>query len=225
MNPLPARARAAARPPDASLPLAPSPLPPRTAWPAVGRCVLATSGMLARRRIWQPTEHLGRTLRFADGTESRVYRETRVDRPEPTDPAVLIVAFRLRGVHGAGHTAFERESVLHTPLFAGFPGMVSKLWLAHDDRSVYRGLYEWDGPHLADTYARSLWRVLALVSEPGSIDFRVLAGLSRAALLADPVRTLGLAPLDPDSWWRPIGTDPPKVSPLRGRSRPAARRC
>ena len=71
MNPLAARARAVVRPPDASLPLAPSPLPPRTAWPAVGRCVLATSGMLARRRIWQPTEHIGRTLRFADSTESR----------------------------------------------------------------------------------------------------------------------------------------------------------
>jgi hypothetical protein len=188
----------------------------------VARCVLTTPILLARRRVWQPTEHVGRTIRFADGTRSRVYRETRVDRPAPSDPSVLVVAFRLRWIRGLGHTAFEHESVLHTPFFVAFPGLVSKLWLAHDDRSVYRGLYEWDGPHLADTYARSLWRVLALVSEPGSIDFRVLAGLGRAELLGDPVRTLGLAPLDPDSWWRLIGTDPPKVSLLRGRSRRAA---
>jgi hypothetical protein len=176
--------------------------------------------MLAQRRIWQPTEHVGRTIRFADGTESRIFRETRVDRATPTDPSVLVVAFRLRGVRGPGHTAFERESVLHTPLFAGFPGMVSKLWLDHDERAVYRGVYEWDGPHLADTYARSLWRLLALVSVPGSIDFRVLAGLRRDELLADPYRVMGFAPLDPDAWWRVVGTEPPPpVSPRHAPSR------
>jgi hypothetical protein len=178
--------------------------------------------MLARRRVWQPDEHLGRTLRFADGTRGRVYRETRVDRAAPSDPCLLVVAFRLRWVRGRGHAAFEHESVLHTPLFAGFPGMVSKLWLAHDERGVYRGLYEWDGPHLADTYARSLWRVLALVSEPGSIDFRVLAGLDRDDLLADPARAIGLAPVDPDAWWHVVGTEVP-LSPPRAPSRRAAR--
>jgi hypothetical protein len=28
---------------------------------------------------------------------------------------------------------FRAESILNTPLFAGFPGFVSKLWLAHDE--------------------------------------------------------------------------------------------
>ena len=205
----------------AAPPLAPSPLPPATAWPAVGRCVLTTAWMLARRRIWQPADHLGRTIRFADGTESRVYRETRVDRAPPADPCMLVVAFRLRWVRGRGHAAFEHESVLHTPLFAGFPGRVSKLWLARDEDGVYRGLSEWDGPHLADTYARSLWRVLALVSEPGSIDFRVLAGLHRDDLLTDPVRAIGFGPLDADSWWRVVATKAP-VSPRRAPSRRAA---
>jgi len=225
MNPLAARGRPAGPDSHATSPLAPAPLPPTTAWPAVGRCLLTTPGMLARHRIWQPTEHLGRTIRFADGTESRVYRETRVDRDPPVDPCVLVMAFRLRWVRGEGHAAFELESVLHTPLFVGFPGVVSKLWLAHDDHAVYRGLYEWDDPRLADTYARSLWRVLALVCEPGSIDFRVLAGLGRDRLLADPVRAMGFAPLDPDSWWRVVGTEPPPVSPRRAPSRRAARGC
>jgi len=210
---------ASARPRHDPVPLAPGPLPPAVAWRSVARCVLTTPILLARRRVWQPTEHVGRTIRFADGTRSRVYRETRVDRPAPSDPSVLVVAFRLRWVRGPGHTAFEHESVLHTPFFVAFPGLVSKLWLAHDDHGVYRGLYEWDGPQLADTYARSLWRVLALVSEPGSIDFRVLAGLRRDDLLADPLRAVGFAALDPDCWWRVVGSTPPPISAERARSR------
>src|SRR6185369_4972263 len=51
---------------------------------------------------------------------------------------------------------------------AGFPGLVSKLWLSHDEHDVYRGLYEWDGAERAEHYARCLWRVLALVSVRGS---------------------------------------------------------
>ena len=35
-------------------------------------------------------------------------------------------------------------SLLNTPFFVGFPGFVSKLWLANDEHGVYRGLYRWD---------------------------------------------------------------------------------
>lgn len=216
------RLSSAARRHDGVPPLAPSPLPPWAAWSGVGRCLVASTVMLAQHRIWQPREHVGRAIRFADGSVGRVYRETRVDRQPPSDPCVLVVGFRLRWVRGPGHQAFEVESLLNTPLFVGFPGLVSKLWLAHDDRSLYRGLYEWDGPHLADTYARSMWRVLALVSEPGSIDFRVLSGLRRDDLLADPVRALAAAPVTPGSWWRVVGSSP-GLSRERGLRRRAAR--
>ena len=192
-----------------SLPLAPGPLPAGPAWRAVAGCLGSTAGMLARRRLWHSTEHLGWSLTFADGTNARVYRETRVDRPPPTDPCVLLVAFRLRWVVGRGHAAFERESLAHTVLFAGFPGLVSKLWLGHDEGGLYRGLYEWDGPQLADTYARSLWRLLELVSQAGSIDFRVLDGLRRDQLLAEPVRSLAATPADVRAWWRVTGCSPP----------------
>jgi hypothetical protein len=191
------------------LPLAPGPLPAGPSWRAVAGCVGASAEMLARGRLWQPTEHLGRSLSFADATSARVYRETRVDREPPSDPCVLLIGFRLRWVRGRGHAAFERESLAHTVLFAGFPGLVSKLWLGHDEHDLYRGLYEWDGPQLADTYARSLWHVLALVSTAGSIDFRVLDGLRRDELLADPVRSLAAAPADVRAWWRVTGSAPP----------------
>lgn len=169
---------------------------------AVAGCVATTLALLARREVRQPGEHIGRVIAFADGTTGRVYRETRVDRP-CTDPCVLVVAFRLRAVHGRGHRAFELESILNTPLFVGFPGFVSKLWLAHDENDVYRGLYEWDGAVAAESYARSLWRVLELVSVRGSIDFHVIPGMRRDELLAAPAR-LGPPQEGAASWWRVV---------------------
>ena len=158
--------------------------------------------MLARRRIHMPREHLNLRLHFADGTTGRVYPETTVDRDPPADPCVLMVEFRLRGVRGFGHALFRAESLLNTPLFVGYPGYVSKLWLAHDQNDVYRGLYEWDGPERAEHYARCLWRVLELVSEPGSIHYRVLPGLRRDDVLADPAVIDRFEPAEPDAWWR-----------------------
>jgi hypothetical protein len=105
------------------------------------------------------------------------------DRGATASRCVLVVEFRLRAVRGRGHVLFRWESLLNTPLFAGFPGLVSKLWLAADERGRYRGLYEWEGPRRAEAYARALWRVLALVSVPGSIHYVVLPGLRRDELL------------------------------------------
>jgi hypothetical protein len=160
--------------------------------------------MLARRELRMPRRHVGRVVRFADDSEGRVFRETVAERPLPEDPCVLVVAFRLRGVRGRGHAAFEMESLLNTPLFVGFPGFVSKLWLAHDVHGTYRGLYEWDGPGRAEDYARALWRVLELVSEKGSIDFRVLPGLRRDDVLADPARLDGHLEHEREPWWRVV---------------------
>lgn len=142
-------------------------------------------------------------LRFANGTTGRVYRETTVDREPNADPCVLMVAFRLRGIRKPfGHALFRAESLLNTPLFVGYPGYVSKLWLAHDERGAYRGMYEWDGPERAERYARCLWRVLALVSEPGSIHYRVLPGLRRDDVLANPAMIDRIAVRETAAWWR-----------------------
>jgi hypothetical protein len=153
-----------------------------------------------------PSQRVGMRLRFADGTSARVFRETVVDRGATVDPCVLVVEFRLRAVHGRGHAAFRRESLLNTPLFAGFPGFVSKLWLADDERGRYRGLYEWDGPRLAENYARALWRVLAPVSVRGSIHYVVLPGLRRDVLLDRPQMLDGAA-ADAAAWWRLAGVE------------------
>jgi len=179
------------------------PLPRRAAWVAVGRCVGASVGMLVRRQVRFPRAEVGTRIVFADRTTSRVYRDTRVAR-RTADPCFLAVSFRLRSVRGRGHAWFRAESWLNTPLFVGFPGFASKLWLAHDELGRYRGLYEWDGAARAERYARSLWHVLALVSEPASIDYRIVPGLRRADVLADPGV---LGPWFPDeggAWWRVV---------------------
>jgi len=167
---------------------------------ALTRCIASTVRLLWRRRVHLPTEQVGRRLRFADGTSAQVYRETVVGHGAKENPCVLVVEFRLRAVRGRrAHAAFRWESLLNTPLFVGFPGFVSKLWLANDERGRYRGLYEWDGPLRADHYARALWRVLALVSVPGSIHYVVLPGLRRDELLARPQALTDVA-----EWWRPV---------------------
>jgi hypothetical protein len=178
--------------------------PPLAYWAAlwaVTNCAASTARLLWQRRLHLPRGHVGMRLRFADGTSARVYRETVIDRHATGDPCVLVVGFRLRAVRGWGHAAFRAESLLNTPLFAGFPGLVSKLWLADDQRGRYRGLYEWDGPARAEAYARALWRVLALVSVPGSIHYVVLPGLRRDELLARP-QVLADVAADAAAWWR-----------------------
>lgn len=180
------------------------PLPRRTAALAELRCIGRFVDLLAHHRIHQPPNHLGLYMRFADGTSSRVYRETVIDRELVTDPCVLIVGFRLRFLRGFGHTIFRWESMLNMPLFIGFPGYVSKLWMAHDQNHLYRGVYEWNGAERAERYARSLWRVLAIGSVPGTISYRVIPSLHRDDVLADPRLLDGVAPDDAAAWWRPV---------------------
>jgi hypothetical protein len=181
-----------------------SPLRRRTAAWAVARCIARTLALLSHGRIHLPREHLGMQVHFADGTSARVFRETVVDRSPTTEPCVLVVDFLLRLVRGWAHAVFRRESLLNTPLFVGFPGFVSKLWLAHDKHDVYRGVYEWDGAAQAEYYARCLWRILELGCIPGSIHYTVLPGLRRDEVLEHPAVLDLQAPAAIAGWWRPV---------------------
>jgi hypothetical protein len=177
-----------------------SPLPHGVAALGEVRCVGETLALLAGRRIQLPSKLVGSRLQFRDGTSARVYRETVVTGRVATDPCVLLVEFRLRLVHGWGHAIFRWESLLNTPLFVGFPGFVSKLWLAHDQHGFYRGVYEWDGADRAEHYARCLWRVLALGCEPGTIHYRVLPGMCRDEFLEGP-KVFDLRTSAGAGWW------------------------
>ncbi len=169
---------------------------------ALTRCAVNTVRLLAGKRTHLPRNHVGMRLHFADGTSARVYRETVLDRGFTEDACVLVVEFKLRAVRSWGHALFRWESLLNTPLFVGFPGFVSKLWLTSDQDDRYRGLYEWDGPQRAENYARALWRVLALVCVPGSIHYVVLPGRCRAEVLAS-LRPTHLV-TEPNAWWSAV---------------------
>jgi hypothetical protein len=181
------------------------------------RCLAKSGGLLWRRALRQPDDHVGEVLHFADGSAGRVYRET-VLRDAPTESSVvLVVGFRLRWIRGWGHSLFRAESVLNTPLFVGFPGFVSKLWVAHDGNGVYRGVYQWNDARLADLYVRALWWVLALVSVRGSIHYVVVPGLRRDAVLADPTLLPSVSSTEKQPWWRLTEVERPAPGPSRAR--------
>ncbi len=198
---------AAVHPAEAERP----PLPADRAIGALLRCGWHTCSLLRQRRLRQPRDSVGRLVHFGDGSSSTVYRETVVEGTDPTSPAVLVVGFRLRGVRRSWcHALFRLESELNTVLFAGFPGLVSKLWLRHDQHGTYRGIYQWDGPELAVAYVRALWWVLAVVSHRASIHYAVLPGLHRDEVLDDPHVIDRKVVAAPAGWWRPV-TSPPAV--------------
>lgn len=172
----------------------------------MARCALETVWLLGRRRTRLRGAHVGQRLRFADQSSARVFRETVVDRDPPEDPTLLVVEFRLRVLRGRWHRVFLWECILNTPLFVGFPGFVSKLWLDRDEQERHRGLYEWNDAAGAEFYARSLWRVLELVCRPGSIHYRVIPGLRRDDVLDDPQLLAAIDPEDGAAWWRVVGS-------------------
>ena len=159
------------------------------------KCAVKTAWLVLSGRVHQPHLQVGEMLQFADGTSARVYRETVIDHRSVSDPAALVVEFRLRWVRGLGHAWFRAESILNTPMFVGFRGFVSKLWLTHDQHGMYRGVYQWDGAERAHDYARSLWWILALVSERGSVRYVVVPHCTRDELVCAE------GPNDGE-WWR-----------------------
>lgn len=177
-------------------------------WPEACRRFAGSAGtvvrLLARHRLGWPRAHVGERLAFEDGTTSRVFRETVLEAPTP-EPVLLVVQFRLRllGRRRLPHRLFRAESIANTPLFAGFPGFRSKLWLCDDDTGIYRGIYEWDGADRATVYARTLSMLLRLVSEPGTVRYRVVPGTRRDGYTARPGSvTRGLASDPADTWGR-----------------------
>jgi hypothetical protein len=157
--------------------------------------------LVAGRRLISPKDNLGARLRFEDGSSSFVFRETAVTTASTSDPTLLVIQFRLTalGSNRLLHAAFRRECVLHTPLFAGFPGFRSKLWLDDVDTGVYRGVYEWQGGERARHYAARMVAMLAPFSTAGTALYQIVEGVRRDEFLLRPA----IARADVEGgWWR-----------------------
>ena len=186
---------------------------------AFARSAVATGRLLAADRLASPQTYLGRRLRFADGSTSFVFRETAIRGRDPRDPAVLVVQFRLRafGHRRWLHALFRRECILHTPLFAGFPGFQTKLWISDIATGTYRGLYEWDGPGKAADYADHLVRLLVPLSTSGSVRYHVIPGVRRQDLFGAPSPAVAGQEQGPDAWWRLAEAEPLEAASARSR--------
>lgn len=160
-------------------------------WPRAGIGALLRSPrawLTLRKRLRYPVDHRDARLRFADGTEEYVFRETVVAGATPVEPCVLVVGFRLRLLRRAavGHALFRRLSIVNTPLFAGFPGFATKLWLADATTGEYRGVYDWNNAEAARYYAESLCALLRIGSVRGSVRYHVEPGITRDTYLRGP---------------------------------------
>ena len=184
---------------------------------AFAHSAIATGRLMATGRLASPKGFLGQRLGFADGTTSFMFRETAIRDGDPHDPAVLIVQFRLRvlGRSRLLHALFRHECILHTPLFAGFPGFWSKLWISDPATGTYRGLYEWDGAERAVDYVDHLVRLLTPLSADGSVRYHVTPGIRRRDLFGDPALGVPDRGRGDHEWWRL--TDPVEATPARSR--------
>ncbi len=173
------------------------------------RCVVDSLRLLMRGGLRQPRDEVDEIIEFADGSHSRIYRET-VTRPRTHDNLVLLaVRFRLRFIGSSRllHRLFRLESLLNTLLFAAHPGFQTKLWLTDESTWLYRGIYEWEGEEAAREYAETLRVVLRPWVEPESFDYHVTDWQPRDNYL------LGWSPvskLPPDPWWVP---SPARLAP------------
>ncbi len=170
-----------------------------------GRCVIATIGLIRRGRLSMPPTIVGTRLRFADGSVSRIYRET-VMRGMNTSPRVMLaVRFRLRflGSSRVGHALFRFESLFNTLLFAAHRGFHTKLWLTDRVTDFYRGIYEWEDEVSAIEYAETLRVVMTPWAKKGTFEFRVIQGAKRPEYLEGRIPpTVDVAP--GDDWWVPV---------------------
>lgn len=166
------------------------------------RCLFATLVMVGRNRIRMPRTLVGRSVSFADGTTSTVYRETALRSYSSNDPVILVVRFRLRLIARSRfwHALFRFESLFNTLLFAGHPGFETKLWMTDLDTGFYRGIYEWDGADAAARYAENLRVVLEPWVERSSFGYRIVPFPDRSRYLdgEHPIRNG-----DEGAWWLP----------------------
>jgi hypothetical protein len=167
-----------------------------------------TAALLKRGELRLPARFVGRQLSFADGTTSRIYRETVVQSAQVLRPTLLVVCFQLRLLRRSRvmHALFRLESIANTPLFAGFDGFRSKLWATDLRTGIYRGVYEWDDAGMAEAYVTTLARLLRPICIPGSVRYHIEPGIRRDDFLrhpaiVDPDPAIGAASAE-DRWWR-----------------------
>ena len=149
--------------------------------PSVVRPALRSSlrflQLLSRGSIYLKKNRLGNvvTVHQSGNSNYTVFRET-VSRDGNADIcSVLIVGFRLRsiGSNPLLHWIFQRICIISTPIWSGFAGFRTKLWMVDARTKNYLGIYEWAGEKNARAYTEWLCTILIRLSTPGSVWYEI----------------------------------------------------
>lgn len=129
--------------------------------------------LVESRSICLRHNRIGKMYRIVHAGNSTytVFRETE-SRDGRSDPlSVLVVGFRLKmiGSNTFLHWMFQRVCITSTPIWSGFAGFRTKLWLVDQNTKNYLGIYEWAGENNARTYAEWLGVILSPLSKEGSV--------------------------------------------------------
>ena len=104
-----------------------------------------------------PRQMIGARLRFADGTVSRIYRETVMRNLATSRMSRSSFDFVCVSSARAGlATPCLFRVLFNTLLFAAHRGLPLKLWLTDRGTDFYRGIYEWEDQDSAIEYVETL---------------------------------------------------------------------
>ena len=162
-------------------------------------------GALAKRRIRLPLKSTS-GCGWLSLTEPprRSYREMVVEGPVPEDPWLLLVKSRLVLARGWGHSVFRCESLANTPFSHASRVRIQAVAGPRRRRGLSRVVRVGRG-HAGGSLCPGLRRVLALVSAPSSINYMVLPGIKRDALLEVQPHAAESVVSDATRWWQVVG--------------------
>lgn len=122
-------------------------------------------------------DRLGQTynVHHSERTNYTVFRETESRDGSIDTFSVLIVGFRLRflGSNPMLHWLFQRICIISTPIWSGFHGFRTKLWMVDRLTKNYLGIYEWAGDQNALAYVEWLVKILRPLSIAGSVWYEI----------------------------------------------------
>jgi hypothetical protein len=144
--------------------------------------VMQGSMRLRRDRLGKMyhVNHFGKTI-------YTVFRETDSRDGCLGSHTVLVVGFRLKLIRSNPflHWLFQRICITSTPIWSGFRGFRTKLWMVDLQDKNYLGIYEWSGKDNAIAYAEWLTVILRRLSTTGSVWYEVHSNEELAEYLGE----------------------------------------
>ena len=119
---------------------------------------------------------LGSVYQVRDNEVFTVFRETVSDANYLENEVTLVVGFRLKLIkkNAFFHFLFQRVCILNTPIWVGFKGFKTKLWMVDAISKNYLGIYRYQGRENAEGYAEYITSILRPFSTKGSIWFEII---------------------------------------------------